>query len=91
MATAAAQRLSVSLAAFADRLYSLTQPHAESFQVGSTFPPKHGSAKKALLIPHRNDRSLNLDWSVSFPHTELLFHTHVQSGLTQYYTCCFMV
>ena len=45
VATAAAQRLSVSLAAFADRLYSLTQPHAESFQVGSAFPPKQGSAK----------------------------------------------
>lgn len=28
-ALAAVQRLTVSLAAFADRLYSLTQPHAE--------------------------------------------------------------
>ena len=46
MATAAAQRLSVSLAAFADRLYSLTQPHAESFQVGFTFP-KHETASPA--------------------------------------------
>ena len=32
-ATAAAQRVSISLAAFADRLYQLMQPHAEAFKV----------------------------------------------------------
>ena len=35
-ALAATQRLTLSLAAFADRIYSLVQPHADSFQVGST-------------------------------------------------------
>ncbi len=32
-AVAATQRLNLSLAAFADRIQSLTQPHAERFQV----------------------------------------------------------
>jgi len=36
-ATAAAQRLTLSLAHFADTLYGLTQPHAEAFQVTFQF------------------------------------------------------